>query len=320
MTYPSIFRSTSLKKAAALTRPFLAALSIALGASWTPEAVAALPDTVADGATLIEVYGDPRFFEGPTWDPASGKLYFTAFGDNNHTQILRLDAPGNVHVFKDNTEGTNGTYLALDGRLLGAQAFGHRVVSYDLSGGGQQVLFHNSAWHQPNDICQTPTGDIYFTDPDFDQGQASAVYRLSKGAVTKVISDMAKPNGCITSNDGHTLYVGDSEHKHWKAYPISADGSVGRGRVLFDPVTENRDSPDGMTIDEHGNLYFAGRGGIWVVTPEGHSKGLIPVPEFCSNVTFGGADGKTLYLTCSEKVYRLAMQIRGGQFAGPRRE
>ncbi len=66
-----------------------------------------------------------------------------------------------------------------------------------------------------------------------------------------------------------------------------------------------------MTIDEKGNLYFAGRGGVWVVSSEGKALGLIRVPEFCSNVGFGGDDGKTLFLTCSMKVYSLAMTIRG---------
>ena len=70
-----------------------------------------------------------------------------------------------------------------------------------------------------------------------------------------------------------------------------------------------------MSIDEQGNLYFSGRGGVWVATPVGKSLGFIPVPEFCSNVTFGGADGRTLYLTCDKKVYSLAMNVRGGQFA-----
>ena len=276
-------------------------------------APAQMPDTVAAGAALVEVYGDPRFFEGPTWDPGTKKLYFTAFADK-HTQILHLDGPGKVHVFKDNTQGVNGTYLSLDGRLLGAQAFGHRIVSYDFVTGDEQVLAHDEAWHQPNDICQTPNGDIFFTDPDFGEGKTSSVFRLSQGKVTKVVSEMAKPNGCIASNDGHTLYVGDSHHKHWKAFSIFSDGHLGEGRLFFNPKTDNRDSPDGMSIDEQGNLYFAGRGGVWVVTSTGLSRGLIPVPEFCSNLTFGGPDGKTLYLTCSKKVYQLAMQVRGGQF------
>ena len=195
------------------------------------------------------------------------------------------------------------------------RSFARRIVSYDFATGEMQVLAHDDAWHQPNDLCQTPTGDIFFTDPDFEPGRTSGVYRLSHSRVTKVISDMPKPNGIIASNDGRTLYVSDSRAKHWKAFEIAPDGTIGTGRIFFDPDTPNRDSPDGMSIDEHGNLYFAGRGGVWVVAPDGQSKGLIVVPEFCSNVTFGGPDGRTFYLTCSKKVYSLPMRVRGGQLA-----
>ena len=51
----------------------------------------------------------------------------------------------------------------------------------------------------------------------------------------------------------------------------------------------------------------------YCAAPSLESKGMIPVPEYCSNLVFGGTDGKTLYLTCRKKVYQLAMQVRGGQ-------
>jgi gluconolactonase len=278
-----------------------------------------MPATVVAGAKLVEVYGDDRFFEGPTWDPKGKRLYFTAFGDKS-TQILRLDGPGKVHVWMDKTEGVNGTYLSREGRLLGAQAYGHRVVDYGFGGDGPadpKVLLHDPRLNQPNDICQTPNGNIYFTDPDFKNRKTSAVYLLTPDRKsTRILHDMPLPNGCIASNDGKTLYVGDSHLSLWRAYPIQSDGTVGPGSVFFDPPTPRRDAPDGMSIDERGNLYFCGRGGVWVVQPDGTSLGLIPVPEFCSNVTFGGDDGKMLYLTCSKKVYSLAMNVRGGQFRG----
>ena len=267
-----------------------------------------MPDTVVPDAKLVEVYADARFFEGPSWDPRRDKLYFTAIGENKSSQILCLAGPGKVHVFKQNSEGVVGTYISRDGSLLGAQSFTRRIVSYDLTTGQQKVLAENAAWHQPNDLCQTPSGDIYFTDPDFDPVRTSAVYRLSKDGVTKVISDMAMPNGIVASNDGRLLYVSDSRAKHWKVFEIKADGTLDGGRVFFDPPTPNHDSPDGMTIDEYGNLYFAGRGGVWVVAADSRSKGLIEVREFCSNVTFGGPDGRTLFLTCGKKVYSLAMR------------
>ena len=284
------------------------------------EPAASMPATVADGAQLVEVYGDDRFFEGPTWDPKGGKLYFTAFGTD--TQILRLDSPGKVTVWMDKTEGVNGTFLSVDGRLLGAQAYGHRVVSYGFGAEGPddpKTLYFDDKLNQPNDVCQAPNGDIYFTDPDFDKHKTSGVYRLTAdGKATKVVSDMPVPNGLKTSLDGRTLYVGDSHLRLWRAYPISEDGTVGEGRVFFDPMNENKSEPDGFALDEQGNLYLSGRGGVWVVVPDGAALGLIAIPEFCSNVTFGGDDGKTLYMTCSKKVYSLAMQVRGGPFARER--
>lgn len=277
-----------------------------------------LPQTVAPGARLTEVYADDSFFEGPTWDPKTGKLYFTSFPDDKPQQILRLDGPGKAAVWMDDTKGVNGTYLSLDGRLLGAQAYGHHLVSYGFGDGGPQDpidLLGSDTWNQPNDVCQTPSGDVYFTDPDFQNRATSKVFRLSpRGELSIVIDDMPVPNGVIASNDGKTLYVGDSHLALWRAYPIRDDGTVGSGKVFFDPDTDNRASPDGMSIDEHGNLYLSGRGGVWVATPDGKSLGLIAVPEFCSNVTFGGLSGKTLYLTCSNKVYSLQMRVRGGQF------
>lgn len=280
---------------------------------------AMVPRTVAPGAELVEVYAAESFFEGPTWDPKTGKLYFTSFPENKPQQILRLDGPGKAAVWMDDTKGVNGTYLSRDGRLLGAQAYGHHVVSYGIGADGPDDpvnLVGSDSWNQPNDVCQTPNGDIYFTDPDFKNRETSKVFRLSaKGKLSVVIDDMPVPNGVIASGDGKTLYVGDSHLVLWRSYPIRDDGTLGSGKVFFDPDTENHNAPDGMSIDEHGNLYFAGRGGVWVATPQGKSLGLIAIPEFCSNVTFGGTDGRTLYLTCSGRVYSLQMRVRGGQFA-----
>ena len=294
------------------------------------EVLTGMPATVVSGAKLVSVYHDDRFFEGPAWDPKTGKLYFTAFAGPN-TQILRLDEPNKVTVWLDKTEGVNGMYLANDGRLLGAQAYGHRVLSYSIGDNGPgdtRVLLYDAKLHQPNDVAQSPNGDIYFTDPDFQKGQTSAVYVITaKGEVKKVIEDMQVTNGLKISNDGRTLYVADDGPMNWRKYSIQSDSTVGPGQLFFDPPVprEKRKPPDGMSIDEDGRLYLSGSGGVWVVDKFGVSLGLIPVPElppvdgkprdgFCSNVTFGGPDGKTLYLTCQDHVYSLAMTVRGGQF------
>lgn len=295
------------------TRLPLSAIVLALFAS--ASRAAELPSTVAPGAKPVVVYQDDRYFEGPSWDPKTQSLYFTAFGKT--TQILRLDRPGKVTVWLDRTDGVNGTYLAKDGRLLGAQVNGHRVLSYAIGPNGPRdtrVLYRNPGLNQPNDVCQAPNGDLYFSDPDFATLKKSAVYLLRpSGDAVKVIADMPLPNGLKTSLDGKTLYVSDSYQKLWRSYPIHADGTLDKGAVFFNPDVSDRSDPDGMAIDAEGNLYCTGRGGVWVVRPDGHSLGLIPFPDFCSNVTFGGADGKTLFVTGSKKVSSLQMTVRGGQ-------
>jgi gluconolactonase len=235
-------------------------------------------------------------------------------------RILALAEPSAATTWMDNTQAINGTFRSLDGRLLCAQGNTRRIVSYRIGAAGPEdavVLAQNAAWKPPNDLCQSPAGDIYFTSPDFDTRSSGRVYRIAPGgAVTPVISDMPVPNGIITSLDGRTLYVSDSHFRHWKSYPILADGSVGSGSVFFNPVTSDAREPDGMTIDEFGDLFFCGRGGVWMVSPSGQQLGMIPFAEFCSNVTFGGIDGHTLYVTCDQKVYALDMQVRGAAWRG----
>ncbi|HAA48541.1 MAG TPA: hypothetical protein DCE43_02400, partial [Planctomycetaceae bacterium] len=87
--------------------------------------------------------------------------------------------------------------------------------------GDARALAVNMQWHQPNDVCQTPNGNIYFTDPDFANKKTSKVYLMTPDRkIRLIIQDMPLPNGVIASNDGKVLYVGDSERKMWRSYPI----------------------------------------------------------------------------------------------------
>lgn len=278
-----------------------------------------MPPTIVPGARLEEMYADPRSFGGLAWDPAAQKLYFTVSGKSKEdTCILRLEAPGRAVVWADRTEGVNGILLSRDGRLLGAQAFGHRVLRYTL-GEFQprrvETLLHDDRLNQPNDLVEGLRGNIYFTDPDFANRTKSGVYLLRRsGELVKLISDMTLPKGLRLSNDGRTLYVGDSHEKLWRSFPVMPNGITGPGKIFFDPPVENRSDTDGMTIDELGNLYLPGRGGVWVVDPGGKALGLIPAPRFCSNVTFGDRDGRSLYLACDQRLYKIRARVRGALF------
>jgi gluconolactonase len=277
---------------------------------------------VAAGAKLVIVYEADAFFEGPAWDPTTGKLYFTAFKKENQ-QILRLDDDRKATVWMDQSKGVNGMRMSRGGRLLGAQAYGHNVLSMKIGTSGPEDVksltgnYEGETYNQPNDLAEAPNGGIYYTDPDFRGKTRSAVYYLNpEGKVRRIITHLKIPNGILVSNDGKTLYVADSFEKRIYSYAILADGSVDQGavKVFFDPATDNQNDPDGMCSDAEGNIYFAMRGGVWVASSEGKTLGFIPIPDFTSNVGFGGKDGKTLFMTCSKKIYSLEMNVKGSQF------
>jgi gluconolactonase len=286
--------------------------SVVLGGAGRPEGFP-VPETVAPGAKLVEVYRGSELFEGPTWDTQGKRLYFSAIGKSKE-QILRLDAPKKATVWVDHV-GLRGTCLSIDGRLLGIQTLRRRVVSVALGtekGEEFQVLHEDRSLNQPTDLCQAPNGDVYFSDPDFKRQKTSAVYLLrGDRQVLRVLIDIPLPGSVAVAPNGRTLYVSDGFRKLWRAYPISENGGVGPGVFFLNPRTTNMSPPGGMTLDELGNLYCSGRGGVWVVSPTAKELGLIAVPEYCSDVAFGGEDGKTLFLTCRRKVYSLSMTVRG---------
>jgi sugar lactone lactonase YvrE len=279
---------------------------------------------VTPGAQLQQVYSATGiFFEGATWDTNSNKFFFTK--RTSGYQILRLDSPNNATVWLNGAPATNGMLLSLDGRLLTADEDIYQIRSHTIGASGPQntVVLGNTP-KKPNDLCELTNGDIYYTCPDWNGvGPAGqGVYRLEpNGVSTRVNNALYQPNGLITSLDETKLYIAESSSndltkKRWWVFPINPDGTLGTGSVFFKPtdLTSMRNTdPDGMTIDERGNLYFTGLGGVWIVSPTGQELKRIWIAQQPSNICFGGPDNKTLYITCQDKVYTLAMVVRGGE-------
>jgi sugar lactone lactonase YvrE len=281
-------------------------------------------EVVMPGATLQQVYSASSvFFEGATWDTNSNKLFFTK--RSGTYQILRLESPGNVYVWQNNAPLTNGMLLSLDGRLLTADENLYQIRSHRIGASGpEDTIVLGTAPDKPNDLCELTNGNIYFTCPTWGSTTYQGVYLLEPdGTVTRVNNGLSQPNGIITSLDETKLYVAESSSgpggsvatKRWWVFPINPDGTLGTGSVFFKPTNPpNTNDPDGMTLDERGNLYFCGLGGVWIVSPTGQELDMIPVATYnCSNICFGGPENKTLYITCQDKVYSLAMLVHGGE-------
>jgi gluconolactonase len=178
--------------------------------------------------------------------------------------------------------------------------------------------FEGKRFNSPNDVVVGPDGALYFTDPTLDlvAGQKQeipfqGVYRLGEeGGVKLLIKDMSQPNGLAFSPDGKKLYVDDSEQKNIRAFDFSAPATVAHERVFGDE-SEKGGVPDGMKLDEAGNLFVVGPKGIWVWDAQGHHLGTIVVPEQPANLTWGDKDYHTLYITATTSVYRIRTKARG---------
>jgi gluconolactonase len=168
----------------------------------------------------------------------------------------------------------------------------------------------------PNDLWMDKKGGIYFTDPYFQRPfwtrkkpdiEKQNVYYLPKGAKQPipVVTDMQQPNGIVGTPDGRYIYISDMRGNKTYRYQMNKDGSLLDKQLLI-----NQGS-DGMTLDEQGNIYLTGRG-VTVYNSEGKKIEQINVtPKWTANLCFGGKDRKTLFITASEAVYTLAMQVRG---------
>jgi gluconolactonase len=283
------------------------------------------------------VPGRKPFTEGPAVD-ADGNVFFTNTGE-----ILKWDpAAGNLSVFRKPSNGANGMAFDASGRLLICEAPAGKagqVTRTDLKTGEVTVLcdgFNGFALGAPNDICVDGAGRIYFTsrlpNTNPDTGNVNAVYRIDPaGKVARILvaPDIDMPNGLAVSPDNRTFFLIDADGREnrarcIRAYDLSPEGSVSNHRVIHD-FHPGR-SGDGMRVDAAGNLYIAAglhktRGtsesldtlpGIHVLTPQGKLVAFVRTPEdTITNCAFGGADGRTLYVTCGRLLLSLPTQQPG---------
>jgi gluconolactonase len=282
------------------------------------------------------------FLEGPAWHP-SGDLYFSDISGN---RILKLSPDGSVSTFREDSGRTNGNTFDAEGRLISCEGseFGaggrRRVVRSNVATGQFEVLterFEGKRYNSPNDVCVDHRGRIWFTDPyysaDFDSLEmgCEAVYCIEGHTVRRAASQpqIGRPNGLAITPDDKTLYVVDSHNvaggnrKIW-AFDVTADGSLANQRLLFD-FGRGRGG-DGIRLDRQGNLWIAAgvlkprnlhetaevQTGIYVVSPQGKLLGRIPIPEdVLTNLTFAGADFKTLYVTAGKTLFRVEVNVSG---------
>jgi gluconolactonase len=280
-----------------------------------------LIDGIGPAGKIEKIDAKFDFTEGPVW--VKDSLYFT---DIPKERIYRLDESGKVHVFVEKSKHANGLFAHASGEIYACQMDG-RVSAFSADGKQERVLVDKYKEHRfnaPNDLVIDREGGVYFTDPAFSapmplpQGKTCVYYMNAGGEVTRLAEDLPNPNGVILSPDERTLYVIPSGQAEMLAYAVKSPGKLDEGKVfctLKQPADQKRPGGgDGLTVDVRGNIYITSRLGLQVFDPAGKSLGTIPIPEQPANVTFGGKDLKTLYVTARTSVYKMPMQVAGHKF------
>ncbi len=267
---------------------------------------------VAAGAQAKKLAGDFKFTEGPAAD-AQGNVYFTDIPAN---RILKWSvADGTLSTFLENSGGANGLYFDKDGNLLACQGGERRLVSISPKGEVTVLAdkYEGKRFNSPNDLWIDPNGGVYFTDPRYGNRDGMEidgehVYYLTpdRKKVIRVISDMVRPNGVIGTANGRRLYVADQGADQTYSYRINSDGTLSAKQLFA------KQGSDGVTLDARSNVYLTGKL-ISVYNRRGEKLAEIPVPEGPANLTFGGTDNQTLFITARTSLYSIPMEVRGAR-------
>ena len=258
------------------------------------------------------------FTEGPVWDSA-GFLYVSDEEINKIFRVYLKDGHKEELIALGDPDGN--TYDRQH-RLIDCASVLRAIIAISKDGQYKVLAehFEGKKLNSPNDVILGPDGALYFTDPTLDlvKGEKQeipfqGVYRLDKtGKLTLLTKELTQPNGLAFSPDGKKFYVDDSEQRNIRAYDVAVNGSLTNGRIFGEePGGKGEGVPDGIKVDREGNLFVTGPKGIWVWSPDGTHLGTIDMPEQPANLTWGGKDLSTLYITATTSVFRLQTRTHG---------
>ena len=225
--------------------------------------------------------------------------------------------------------GPSCTGLDKQGRLIWC-ADNDRTVMRLEKDGTRTVLASGAGGKRfsgPNDISISSKDAIYLTDNDFglrgagrspDKQMENAVWLIREGSEPTLLLTRAAlgviPNGIALSNDERYLYL--SAQSKLMRYDVMGDGTLGAGSLF----AEGPSIGDGIKVDKSGNVFStggAGPGTVRVMSKDGRQLGMINLPVYggepkrqicATNVAFGGNDGKSLYITACDAVYKVPLR------------
>ena len=275
-----------------------------------------------------EIAGGFAWTEGPVW--LDGQLFFNDFPNK---RMMCWSQTGGLQVALDNSEFANGNTVDLTGRMVSCEHGGRRVLRRrdPKDGDAVEVIaeqFAGKRLNSPNDVVVRSDGTVWFTDPPYGinsdiegypaESEIGGFYVFCaepNGTLHAVATDFDKPNGLAFSPDESLLYVADSGASKGASFPgidytlphhirvFDVDGTTLRNPRVFAVVAPG--VPDGFRVDHEGYIWTSALDGIHCLSPEGALMGKIWLPQHTSNICFGGAGGDTMFITASDKVYRV---------------
>jgi gluconolactonase len=304
---------------------------------------AALDALVDVNAPVEQIGWGYTWAEGPVWVKDGGYLLFS---DPRTNTIYKWTAGAPPVEFMKPSgyagdpnpalrePGSNGLAVDAAGALVMADSGSRAIAKVDLKTKKKTILadkYEGKKLNSPNDLVVAKSGAIYFTDPPYGLTDGdtstlkelpfSGVYRLDpSGTLALLDKELARPNGIALSPDESTLYVTNSDKARpvLKAYALGATGLVQSAKVLFDftalMAPEVKGNPDGLKVDQDGNLFVAGPGGILVLSKEGKLLGLINVTGRASPNCAFGEDGSTLFICATDIVAKIKLRTKAANW------
>lgn len=266
-------------------------------------------------ATPVLLGSSYGFTEGPLW--RGDRLLFS---DIAADQVRSLVPPGPDTLFRAPSGQANGLANDRNGDLLACEIANRRLTRTNAAGQVTVVAdtFQGQPLNAPNDVAVRADGTLYLTDPEYliagPRFQPFLnLFRIPPGG--SPVSEWAgvpgsnAPNGVVLSPDERLLWLSDSAAGQVRAFDVSPSGSLSPRAA---PLVTGLNVPDGMCVDVAGNLYVATWGNdLRVYAPDGGLLGSWAFPTPGTNCAFGGADGRTLYVTARERLYRIAVPVPG---------